>query len=40
MKLSRSVLWLSSLLLLLVVVAAATGVFFQTPGAHTNPLSI
>src|SRR6266536_4959367 len=40
MKLSRSVLWLSSLLLLLVVVAAATGVFFQTPGAHINVVTV
>jgi hypothetical protein len=40
MKPSKAVIWLSALIAVLVLVAAATGVFYQTPGAHIGFVTV
>jgi hypothetical protein len=40
MKPSKAVIWLSALIAVLVLVAAATGVFYQTPGAHISFVTV
>ena len=40
MKPSKAVIWLSALIAVLVLVATATGVFYQTPGAHISFVTV